>query len=697
MSGMGTNNPFRRRASVPPGAPAPPTHPQIDISEPTLFDSYITPPPVDGIGPPASSDNALADGNPEKMNQKERPEPPKSRNLKKVQIQTPPPLSPSSPEDSSSSEDDDPFLGADSTDDKKSAAGGFPGTQSNTGANSWTTSTPGPPQNPFAKTLHDMEHGAKSGDGSEGPRHAAPRASMDVDAFKRLLLTGYAGLDGQSQDPNSPTSRAAGTQASTNSVETCKPTSQPTTKLQPPESASTTDASRQSSLFDTIPESPTAATPHEPEEEGPLAASPAPHRKKQPPPAPASRHGKLIKIELGKDKVARGKEIGETETDAADKTPPKLHRSPSDINKPLPPQPIAITYDDSPFDREAAGKLPERVEREPHVAMLHTPSPDPDEANSAKPQQAAKKAPAPVPPPRRHARGDSKVFTGFSPNTTQGTPSPSSGAEDSQPSIYPVARRTSVESARSSTRAHAPAPPPPRRPHHQSRSSVTTIPLASPGHLGSPSTVSLPSPHVNITPDTASIYSVASEAPPVPPHSKHSALSPTHAKTFPTALSPSAVVSPGGGNEARDPLSAKMSPPPRPPTRNPSTRRPLSISSFDMNATPRKISREGVPPPPPPPPKRVARSRGDSRGSDTTLVGRRESFDVRDTVLEESSPVVTIDGETVKVDGDVAVVENKSHANEILADLDALQREVDTLRGRYEQVGNSVGGAQGGG
>lgn len=277
-------------------------------------------------------------------------------------------------------------------------------------------------------------------------------------------------------------------------------------------------------------------------------------------------------------------------------------------------------------------------------------------------------------------RGDSKVLPAPAFGVAGGSSSPSatSLAADDMP------RRSSVESSRSSAKANAPAPPPPRRPHHQNRPSQNSMPQISPGHLGSPSAISLPSPLAHVSNDAASLYSVSSDAPPVPPHSRHSALSPIHSKTFPISQSASPV-SPPTGTDSKDPSSGKLSsPPPPPPTRNPSTRRPQSASS-DMGITPRKVSREGAAPPPPP--KRGLRNRGDSKGSDTVTPTRRDSFEVKASVPEEDS---TDSGNKV---GDGAVPPNESHANEILADLDALQKEVDALRGRYEQVGQSVGGA----
>ncbi|TEA20586.1 hypothetical protein C8034_v008561 [Colletotrichum sidae] len=109
----------------------------------------------------------------------------------------------------------------------------------------------------------------------------------------------------------------------------------------------------------------------------------------------------------------------------------------------------------------------------------------------------------------------------------------------------------------------------------------------------------------------------------------------------------------------------KTSPPPPPPARNTSTRRPASVRSFD--ATSRKLSggRENVPPPPPP------RQRGSSRSS-LDGPGRRPSVDSTRAfamnVPEETGP------------GEVPPGANVGKGADILADLVALQREVDALR-----------------
>ncbi|KAF8855428.1 hypothetical protein BDZ45DRAFT_504002 [Acephala macrosclerotiorum] len=423
------SNPFRRKAAAVPTASAPP---QNDPSSTIHQVAYQATDPQPG---PLSLESINV---PKKI-------------TKKVRVQSPPPLSPSTPSlpDSASTigeenysfstrpptppipQDDDPFDNAtsDTSEDEelnKSKA----------------------PANPFSRTLETIE---KTRDPPTIPptNVSSPgRASMDVEAFKRLLMTGNAGL-GTSTPPTASqvhVTHALG------------------------DGGSSTDASSISrqSIFEAVqephPESPrTSHEISEPEDDRRRLGGEAISGRKKPPP-PSSRHGKLIRVELRDDT-----------TTAALQSPPtpgsitsqhyfsSSPRSQTDLNKPLPPAPNRASHDsdrESIFDKEAAGKTPE------------PPSP---------PDTVRRKA-APAPPlARRHSQKvpDSKRNISDPPRL-----SPKPEEESSSATLTPPTENTRPRS----DSGRAPPPPPSRRIGSVRHSSSQNIPLSS------PSTVSLPSP-----------------------------------------------------------------------------------------------------------------------------------------------------------------------------------------------------------
>lgn len=195
--------------------------------------------------------------------------------------------------------------------------------------------------------------------------------------------------------------------------------------------------------------------------------------------------------------------------------------------------------------------------------------------------------------------------------------------------------RSSTESAlptrsNSVRQPGAPAPPPPRRPQASHRpvslqpsptSATFNLPLASTAHLAHhhpDSMISTPTQEHTAAPLDRPPHSL----PPDPPN------------------------------------HVKLSAPPPPPARNTSVRRPPSVHSTEP--TSRRTSgetknRDSTMLPPPPPP---ARKRGNSRSS-----------------VEAAPQRASMDGK--RREGAVP-----GHGDAILADLDALKREVDALRGK---------------
>ncbi|GKT48697.1 uncharacterized protein ColSpa_08878 [Colletotrichum spaethianum] len=486
------------------------------------------------------------------------PRPVKQKVVKKVRVLSPPPSSPSSPEsvhsrgfgrqddssDDDSQDDDDQFS-------KRfpELPGGLPEAAPLRIANA-----SGTPDNPFGKTLQDLE-----GLTERKPSPGAAGKSMDVNAFKMLLLTGQAGAG--TPPPQRPQSQ-----------------SQQDKVIGLPN-----DASYAAPELDT-PRTSQEIADDRAEDQRSLLTSPTAAKKKPPP--PSSRHGRKISVQTPQ----RPHISSETASPI----------SPSDVNKPLPPAPSGHGMNDveDVFAREAAGKVPEQDSPTPNT----TPTP-------ALPGSGKK--PTPAPPPRRgHARSQSLTAS-----AGVNAPSTANYEADTPP-------RSSLESQRSRSESfrgiNAPAPPPPRRPHASHRQSFQ---LASPSNA---------------------FFNGASPA-------LSDVENPLHA----------------GGS-----TPPKISPPPPPPARNTSTRRPPSLRSIE--APSRKLSggkENGAPPPPPP------RQRGSSRGSMDGYGTRRTSIDstraMGSNVPEE--PAAEDNAQ------DYAAAD-AGKAADILADLDALQREVDALR-----------------
>ncbi|KAI1411992.1 hypothetical protein F5Y13DRAFT_164062 [Hypoxylon sp. FL1857] len=662
-----SNNPFRRKLATPtvstesPAATHAATFDGSSDSNPRPpFTTFKTVQPQDKKHEEDVKDETAASV---------QPKPKKI--IKRVRVQSPPP---SSPEDAapvarfppvSDDEDEDDDDDVDSTDSQE-----YEDREDHFDRLKKAPSAPRrkddsehvqakPPANPFSRTLHDLEQTGERGDTSALAAGTVTKSALDVDSFKRLLLTGYANI-------SSPSTPGAGGNP------------RASTRPQPPlpDGASNTDASSVSrqSIFDAILQD-TPRTSHEisePEDTeerrsilptSPLSSAPSASARKKPPP-PNSRHGKLIKIELGADAHSRAAKdlsppISINTTSLPAIAPPRKSSShpvtplqspplPTDVNKPLPQTPFRPSVEeavDSPFDREAIGKVPEPfadIQANPRPPTPPVTTRNRSESNgSTQPRKPA------APPPRRHGKSDSRApsIHGIVPD------------DDTPP-------RSSIESTRSRTdsvRANAnstnniklPAPPPPRRPNHARQGSSYTSP--SQGTF-----TSVPTAEQN---------------------AGESERSPTG-----TPFSSSGQIESLAGlatiTTSKDGLP-KLSPPPPPPARSASTRRPPSVRSMDAGngpSTTRKVSREkegGAPPPPPPPP----RQRGSSRASVETPAAIAENArSISGEIRKEPSTSAPLD------------TQNPNEARqgaEILADLDALQKEVDALMGKYGKAGGS--------
>ncbi|EFX03373.1 hypothetical protein CMQ_5423 [Grosmannia clavigera kw1407] len=563
---------------------------------------------------------------------------------------------------------------------------------------------PVPTHNPFHKTLGATQPDKKD-EGGESPVPAsiapatAPtvgKAPLNVDAFRRLLMTGQA--DGSGTGVG-----AAGTDL-----------------------GSFTDASSTSkhSTFDTahIPwDSPRSSHEISGAEDDRSRFVQGPHTtpsqrqtpRKKPPP-PSSRHGKLISsthnVKEAADEVAAAMTSPHRRTSGGSIRPSS---SSSDMNKPLPVPPILRSTGEkaeSLFDREIAGRIPEvdinldaldDAVSHPHpptppnashaITLSISPPPSKPAAELlASSPPLALPAPTqtkkPTPPPRRqmaHARSDSRSSIQDRVPSAQSLPSWAESAQDRSPE---ASRRSSFESTRSISSSlrvtiNAPAPPPPRRPHHAARLPTSYISPTVQSFPSMPSAASSPSIVVdgNRSSFAWNNVNVSGQVQPVTPTTLGThfleSTSPGAEVVRRDAVTVSGLV---GSVISGSATPAKLAKPPPPPARSISVRkkesktgqvgdlasgtsgRPSSVLGVDALSHRVQAHLHQHPPPPPP------RARGSSRGS-------------------TDGPLNATDGTVTPRKGSNESSYNNPSASAILADLSALQREVDALRGQFSK------------
>ncbi|KAL6870414.1 hypothetical protein J3F83DRAFT_679182 [Trichoderma novae-zelandiae] len=404
-----SSNPFRKSATQHPENRFPPVH-SMDAAQ--LF-----PPPTttfrDENVPPAAVQNPAFDAN-------------KAKVVKKVRVLSPPPRTPDSPEWTTSyfgsasaqayAQEQDPFNNVDNDWDDASAS-------ASAAAAAASAAAP-PPQpavppmrsplmavetqrpvnavaNPFSKkkpqdaaNLKDSKEDARE-EGEVLKAAQSARRSLNVDSFKRLLMTGAA------SPPSSPL---------------------PTDSLDH-ESA---DRPRPVSMPPPAQEASTAVPTHK--------------EKKAPPPPPSSRHGKVIK-------PAPGQSI--TSTEHAVTSPKEKPTEPVAYNnepsRPRLSRESSASSGSSASSSSSASVEDEVVEMDTHPPAL-TASPDQIDTPVSPPTSNVKK-PVPVPPPRRQPRIE--VKTG-GPDMQENDPPP-------RTSMDSISSRSN--GVRHSTNAPAPPPP----------------------------------------------------------------------------------------------------------------------------------------------------------------------------------------------------------------------------------------------
>jgi hypothetical protein len=491
---------------------------------------------------------------------------------KKVRVQSPPPLSPSIPESTSTIGEETYSISAKPPTPIPRDDDPFDSTNTDTSEDEEVGKPSKAPANPFSKTLEMMEH-PQRGQAAAPTSIASPgRASLDVEAFKRLLMTGDSGLG-----------TATGASVSQAHI---------THALGDGGSSTDTSSLSRQSIFEPVqeahPESPrTSHEISEPEDDrrGLTTEFQSSTLGRKKPPPPSSKHGKLIKVELRDEPpVTPATPVVQSPSTPGSITSPQYfnssprsltdpNRSQTDLNKPLPPAPRRASHEsdrESVFDKEAAGKTPE------------PPSPS---------SSLRKKAAPARPLTRRHSQlvSDSKLT-----RSDSGRLSPKAEEETNTPTRIETQNRPRSDSAR------APPPPPSRRPASV-RGSSHHLPLTS------PSVISLPTP------------------PPARGSSR-----------------------PAG--------------------------RPASVLSMDLSSN----KRVSMAPPPPPPPHRQGRR--SSMEAQSQGESRRPSGEQSRRSIESARR-----GSATSSIREEERVESNVGRPDIMADLSALQREIDALRIQSER------------
>ena len=492
-------------------------------------------------------------------------------------------LEDSTPEDPFGSEPDE---AAEITDDE----GLHPGSQKIVGsAASKTRGSNGiMPLNPFQRTLANLEDPSEAPVKSEKDRPASTLAgrpsnntktSLDVDAFKRLLLTGD-------------------TSALPASAPSTPPTHLNTYQGNQGDSSSNTDASSISrqSIFEPHLETylDTPRTSHEvslsDNEHQDLVGGSSPSSTKTGQLTPKPHHGKPVREHAPRTVSFTDPTLSfsgfETTSAVSSKEPgPSSPRSPTDLNKPLPLPPSS----------ESLERTAVLVGLSATSVLAANLSPEARELPSAQ-----KRNPPAPPLARRHSQFRSKHASS--------TPERSATiAEEKQ------AEPTSLSGASSKMSPKPPAPPPPRR--KSAGQSIPSLDYAPPL-----SEVSVEVAQAEQTPD-------------------------------------------------RPLVKVQPPKPPLPPARTPS----ISSIKRPARAAPGSSSTAMAPPPPPP------RKRGSSQSS---LTDPRNSGEYRRTSIESHRRDSTASSVIQSIPESSAEPEAKGA--DVLADLSALQKEVDALRGKYE-------------
>lgn len=488
----------------------------------------------------------------------------------------------------------------------------------------------GVPANPFSRTLASMEPQQKeSGEDrtpAERPALGNNRASLDVESFKNMLLTGK-------RPPGAPSQLA--TQSSIPSGPQFESSS----------STDTSSISRQS-LFEssqqTHPESPRTSieVAESDEDEDMGLVSEVRKGKKKPPPAPKHRHGKLV--------TPRQPQVVSFDSfSASEPIPPPTPRSRenSDVSKPLPPTPIVsppplhiITQDTS------QQRLP---------AVQQTSSDTLAASDISRPQ---KRTPPPVPLARRQSQLRTSTAGNRSRSNSSLTMSSQHSIEQSLPSPAP---------SNKDPLAIAKSPPPPPRSRHGAKLADISTSSANSSSTELPQRSTSVRTTASAQGPTSSRRSTMDSEPASPPGDLHRTSSISSNRPSYRTVS----------NES---TSNTMPPPPPPPRRrNRSSldqQRP-HVPSASSPTESRRTSAEH---------RRTSldNNRRTSVASESSL--RREYAPIDEKGTGEYALSPPHEEAEKKLVGDAALTQTESGSSNILDDMEKFQREIEELRLRFK-------------
>lgn len=451
-----SSNPFRKKSSLPEEDRFPPLE-AIDTSQ------TYAPPPRTSFPEAELFDNA-SDNDDDRYAKEDMPEPPpknkKNKVVKKVRVVSPPPLSPDSPEWPSTTppnmgygdmQQSDPFSlpqgsiwGPDAALINSPTQQSYDSLQQNpTQATTQAAAPPPPPPqrssasgvpaNPFSKTLQDIENSTelelqKREEGEALKAANTSKPSLDVNAFKRLLLTGKADTQDTPSTSGTPVDRSIANIKADDTVHpVTESTPQKEKKTPPPPPPSSRRGGSTKAETKTDVEAPTKMAPE--------------------PPARTT----------SEDNSSASSSDEESASDPSSQTPPQLQQPSDSAKKPVPAPPPRRGHGRSESKANAPLASTLGVESSLRPSDDDTPSRSSMESIPSRPEptRSGPKLPAPPPPRRPHA----------APKQTPGiAPSPSiSSISIPQTDISTPANDTPSKSSK------VPAPPPPPARHASSR------------------------------------------------------------------------------------------------------------------------------------------------------------------------------------------------------------------------------------
>ncbi|ENI03576.1 hypothetical protein COCC4DRAFT_73271 [Bipolaris maydis ATCC 48331] len=504
-------------------------------------------------------------------------------------------------------------------------AGALPSTRTYLSGSQGAFAPGNAPANPFSKTLASLEPqlgegGTEELTNAQRPKPGNNRASLDVESFKNLLMTGVPTprASGQSARPGSASYSTSSAQFESSSTDSSSVSRQSISEH--PQEIHAESSRTSDEVAD------------EDEDEGVGMVPEMKKSKKQPPPAPKHRHGKLVAPR--QPQTVPFDQFEATEPVA----PASISRtSSSDASKPLPSSPMA------------------QQQQSPQQSRPTPPKPS-DAPKSAEDPAKPKKTPPPVPIARRH----SQLKT-----TTPGNRSRSS-------SNLTVSSQHSIE-----------APQTPTLTYHDPMSSAKSPPPPPPPSRYGARLANLGASSTNSSSTELAQSSSSARIPrsiPDPPSPRRNALdseapsrAPSMHRTSSVSSTRNAQRNVSGGS------TGSTMPPPPPPRRRQSNRssldqqRPYPYSSTSPTES-RRTSTEHR--------RTSVASESSLRRAYAPVDEKGENEHALYSPVDEKERVLGVD-ESANA-GTEKGEELRSNSSNILDDMEKFQREIDELRTRYK-------------